>query len=86
MVVTGAMKPSSTAVVRAVNGSLNVGVDRLHIDIARRPNAGMPKYALRVVERSMMLHVGSQGPPQHLEGDETIWNTELLSNRPYPPI
>ena len=46
----------------------------------------MAKDALRVLERSMMLHVGTQGPLHHLEGDKAIGNTELPSNRPYPPF
>ena len=46
---------------------LDACVDRLHIDVARRTDAGMAKDALCVLERSMMLHVGTQRPPHHLE-------------------
>ena len=69
-----------------VDGLLYACVDRLHIDIARGTDAGMPKYALRVLESSMMLHVGTQRPPHHLEGDKAIGNTQLPSNGPYPPF
>ena len=65
---------------------LDACVDRLHIDIARRTDAGMMKVALRVLERSMMLHVSAKRPPHHLESDEVIGNAELPGNGPYPPF
>jgi hypothetical protein len=37
----------------------------------------MAQRALRILERAVMLQVGSQGPPHYLKGDETIRDAQF---------
>jgi hypothetical protein len=47
--------------------------------IPGRLDARVPQHAMRVLQRPVLLHVGSQRPPHHLEGDEAVRNTQLPS-------
>jgi hypothetical protein len=44
----------------------------------------VPKGTLRILERSMVLQIGSQCPPHHLEGEEALRDLQPLSDRPNP--
>ena len=65
---------------------LHARIDRLHIDVARCANAGMSQDALCVLQRAMLLHIGSQRTSHHLKGDKTVWYAEFLSDRTNPPF
>lgn len=45
----------------------------------------MAESPLRILERAMLLEVGSKRPPHHLKSDEVVGNSQLLGDRTNPP-
>jgi len=74
----GANQPSSAASVREFTASRTLF---LMVCMYTSPVVWMlAQYALRVLQRAVLLHVGSQSSPHHLKGNETIRDARPFSN------
>ena len=64
---TGAVQPSSTAAVHEFTAFRTLLLNRLAIHVTACRNAGMPQYALSVLQRYMFLHIRTRHPSHHLK-------------------
>ena len=58
---------------------------RLHINIARRLDARVAQGPLSILERAVVLQIGSQRSSHDLERDEALRDLQLLGDRANPP-
>jgi hypothetical protein len=53
----------------------HTGLDGLHIVIALGLDARVTQGSLRILYRAVLLQIGAQSTPHHLEGNKTVRDT-----------
>jgi len=69
-----------------IHGIENTLFDGLHVYVSGRLNASVTQHALRVLQRSVLLHIRAQRSPHHLKGDKAVRDSTPLGNGNNSPL